>query len=595
METPIKVLNKLFGYKEFRHGQFEIISNILRGRDTFCIMPTGGGKSLCYQIPAFLFGGITVVISPLISLMKDQVDNVNNIGIKAKYINSTNTLDEIKEVIDMCYLGQVKLLYVSPERLKNNYFINMIKNLNISQIAVDEAHCISMWGHDFRKSYMDINGFIRIFKNRPIISAFTATATKEVKNDCIKLLNLNNPYVYEGSFDRDNLEINVHKEFDKLEFVKDFLKDNEEKSGIIYCLTRKEVEALYSYLNDLGFSVSKYHGGLLDSEKEYYQKSFLNDDKDIMIATNAFGMGIDKENVRFIIHFTFPKNIESYYQEIGRGGRDGEKAVCHLLYSRDDIKRLDYIVNLNNEFNRKEIKIKKLNDMISFCEYDKCYRSYILNYFDEKDTVSYCNNCSNCLNNAELLDVTLEAQKILSCVYRTKESVGESVLIDILKGIHGPKIEEKGFYNLTTFGIMKNSSNRIIKETIKSLIDGGYLDRKKGTYSMMTLNKKSINILKGKEKALVKLNPLDYVPLDEELFRRFKVLRKNLSNKENIRPYMVFSDTTIMDIIKISPKTIDELLNVKGLGEKKILKYGEAIINLINSYYNTDKSKELIK
>ena len=356
-------------------------------------------------------------------------------------------------------------------------------------------------------------------------------------------------------------------------------------------ITRKEVEALYDYLNDLNFSVLKYHAGLSDSEKEYYQKSFFNDDKDIMIATNAFGMGIDKENIRFIIHFTFPKNIESYYQEIGRGGRDGEKAVCHLLYSRDDIKRLDYIVNLNYEFNRKEINIKKLNDMIKFCEYDKCYREYILNYFNEKDITPYCNNCSNCLNNEELLDITIEAQKILSCVYRTKELVGESVLIDILKGIRGPKIEEKGFYNLTTFGIMKGSSNKIIKEIIKSLIDTGYIDRKKGTYSMVKLNKKSINILKGKEKALVKLNPLDYTPLDEELFRRFKILRKNLSNKESIRPYMVFSDTTIMDIIKISPRTIDELFSVKGLGEKKIFKYGEAIINLINSYYNNLKEK----
>lgn len=591
MERPIKVLNRLFGYKEFRNGQFEIINNILKKRDSFCIMATGGGKSICYQIPAFIFDGITIVISPLIALMKDQVDNINNIGIKAKYINSTNTLDEVKEIIDMCYLGQVKLLYISPERLKNNYFINAIKTLNISQIAIDEAHCISMWGHDFRKSYRDIEGFVRIFRNRPVVSAFTATATKEVLEDSIKLLNLNNPYIYKGSFDRENLEINVHKEIDKLEFIRDFLKENEEKSGIIYCLTRKEVEALYDYLNDLNFSVLKYHAGLSDSEKEYYQKSFFNDDKDIMIATNAFGMGIDKENIRFIIHFTFPKNIESYYQEIGRGGRDGEKAVCHLLYSRDDIKRLDYIVNLNYEFNRKEINIKKLNDMIKFCEYDKCYREYILNYFNEKDITPYCNNCSNCLNNEELLDITIEAQKILSCVYRTKELVGESVLIDILKGIRGPKIEEKGFYNLTTFGIMKGSSNKIIKEIIKSLIDAGYIDRKKGTYSMVKLNKKSINILKGKEKALVKLNPLDYTPLDEELFRRFKILRKNLSNKESVRPYMVFSDTTIMDIIKISPRTIDELFSVKGLGEKKIFKYGEAIINLINSYYNNLKEK----
>lgn len=398
MNKAMEVLEKYFGYNSFREGQSEIISNILRGRDSLCIMPTGGGKSICYQIPALIFNGITLVISPLISLMKDQVDSINDIGIKAEYINSTQSLDEIKEILKRCYDGEVKLLYIAPERLESEYFNKMLRKLWISQVAVDEAHCVSMWGHDFRKSYRYIAPFIKSLNVRPVVTAFTATATTEVRKDILNLLELINPYAYLGSFNRENLSICVHKEEDKAEFVKDYIRNHEEVSGIVYCATRKEVDALYYYLKERGIEVVKYHGGLKDDEKNYYQEEFLKDNFNVMIATNAFGMGIDKSNVRYIIHFTLCKNLENYYQEIGRGGRDGEKTECHLLYNREDIRTLEYLIYTTVGNTRKEIEIKKLQSMVDFCESDKCYRSFILNYFGDKDAKPYCNNCSNCLN-----------------------------------------------------------------------------------------------------------------------------------------------------------------------------------------------------
>ena len=323
INKAMEILQKYYGYNSFKEGQYEIISNILNGVDTFCIMPTGGGKSVCYQIPALIFNGITLVISPLISLMKDQVDSINEIGLSAAYINSTQSLDEIKEILNNCYEGKVKLLYIAPERLESEYFNKMLRKLWISQVAVDEAHCVSMWGHDFRKSYRYILPFINSLRVRPVVTSFTATATKEVRKDILELLGLIQPYTYLGSFDRENLAIAVHKEEDKAEYVKDYIRAHEDESGIIYCATRKEVDALYYYLKERGLSIAKYHGGLKDDEKNYYQDEFLKDNYNVMIATNAFGMGIDKSNVRYIIHFSLCKNIESYYQEIGRGGRDG--------------------------------------------------------------------------------------------------------------------------------------------------------------------------------------------------------------------------------------------------------------------------------
>lgn len=583
MSTPIEILKKYFGYTSFREGQFEIISNILRRRDIFCIMPTGGGKSLCYQIPTMIQDGLTIVISPLISLMKDQVDNVNDIGIEAEYINSTQSMEEIKNILRRCYSGKVKLLYIAPERLENEFFNRMLRKLNISQIAIDEAHCVSMWGHDFRKSYRSIAPFINSLNKRPIVTAFTATATEEVRKDVIKLLQLENYYMHLGSFDRENLAISIYKEEDKAEFVKDFIKEREEQSGIIYCATRKEVDALYYYLKERNINVAKYHGGLKDQEKEYYQEEFLKDNIPIMIATNAFGMGIDKSNVRYIIHFTLCKNIENYYQEIGRGGRDGEKTECILLYNRADIRTLEYLIYTTAGNDRKEIEIRKLQKMIDFCETHDCYRMFILNYFGEINGVNYCSNCRNCLNNDDLRDFTIEAQMILSCVYRTREQYGISVLIDILRGFKGPKIIQYKLDKLTTYGIMKEYNSRFIRNLIKTLIDLGYVNLKEGTYSMLKLNNKSIRVLKSKEKVICKLiDESEEKVIDKELFNKLRLWRKERSIKENIKPYIIFSDSTLIDLANNKPKNKEELLNIRGMGEKKFEKYGEEVLNLIS-------------
>ena len=584
MNKVFDILNKYYGYNSFRKGQYEIINNILRGRDTFCILPTGGGKSICYQIPALMFKGVTIVISPLIALMKDQVDNLKTNGINAAYINSTQSLDSIDEIMTMCRNGEIKLLYIAPERLENEFFKKKLRKLNISQLAIDEAHCVSMWGHDFRRSYSLINDFVNSLSVRPIITAFTATATKIVRDDVVKLLGLVNPYLYVGSFDRDNLSIKVYVEEDKLELVKDIIRSNENKAGIIYCATRKEVDGLYLYLKDLGYDVLKYHGGLRDEEKEYYQDEFLNENSNVMIATNAFGMGIDKSNVRYIVHFTMPKNIESYYQEIGRAGRDGENSECHVLFNRSDIRTLEYLIYTTVQINRKELEIKKLQSMIDFCESKECLRGFILKYFGEGNVKDYCNNCSNCLNSEELRDYTIETQKILSCVYRMRERYGIAVIVDVLRGMVGPKIVNDNLNKLTTYGIMREYSSKFIRDLIKTLIDFGYVDLKEGTYSMLKLNDKSYSVLKSKQKVMLKLNiESEEKIINSELFNKLRIWRREVAIREGVKPYIIFSDSTLIELCNKMPKTSEELLGIRGMGEKKFNKYGEELLKIIKS------------
>ena len=574
-------LKKYYGFDTLRKGQFEIINSILNGVDTFCLMPTGGGKSVCYQIPAVIFQGITIVISPLISLMKDQVDNLVGVGIKAVYINSSQSLDTIKNILIEASIGEYKIIYISPERLESKIFRDMIKDLHISQIAIDEAHCVSQWGHDFRKSYLEIASFCNTLENKPIISAFTATATTEVREDSIKLLGLNNPYVYRGDINRENLNLNVLKEVDKLEILKDIIRDSENVAGIVYCASRKEVDNLHYYLKDLGYNVGKYHGGLRDEEKEKFQEEFLYENLDIIIATNAFGMGIDKSNIRFIVHFTLPQNIESYYQEIGRGGRDGENCNCYLFYCESDISRVEYIINKSSSMNRREIQLRKFQAMIDYCNLKDCYRKYILNYFGNESKLSYCNNCSNCLNDEELKDFTIESQMILSTVFRTKEQYGISVLVDILKGFKGPKIIQNNLDKVTTYGIMKEYGSTFIKDLIKSLLNEGYVDLKEGTYSMLKLNSRSMRVLKSKEKTVFKILDKEEPILNRELFESLKKWRKEKSYKERIKPYIIFSDTSLIAISNSKPKTLEELLEIRGVGTKKIEAYGEELLNII--------------
>ena len=584
MNKVFEVLHKYYGYNSFRKGQYEIITNILSKRDTFCILPTGGGKSICYQIPALLFKGVTIVISPLIALMKDQVDNLKSNGINAEYINSTQNLESIDNIMEMCRNGEIKLLYIAPERLENEFFKRKLRRLNISQLAIDEAHCVSMWGHDFRRSYGLINDFINSLSIRPVVTAFTATATEIVRKDVVKLLGLRNPYIYIGSFDRDNLSIRVHIEEDKLELVKDIIKDKENEAGIIYCATRKEVDGLYFYLKDLGYDVLKYHGGLKDEEKEYYQDEFLNENSNVMIATNAFGMGIDKSNVRYIVHFTIPKNIESYYQEIGRAGRDGAMSECHILFNRSDIRTLEYLIYTTVQIERKELEIKKLQSMIDFCESKECLRAFILKYFGEENVREYCNNCSNCLNSDELRDYTIEAQKILSCVYRTRERYGVAVLIDVLRGMIGPKIINDKLNELTTYGIMKEYSSKFIRDLIKALIDFGYVNLKEGTYSMLQLNEKSYSILKSKQRVMLKLSyENEEKVINSDLFNKLRIWRRDTAIKEGVKPYIIFSDATLIELCNKLPKTEQELLQIRGMGEKKFNKYGEDLLKRLKS------------
>lgn len=582
MNKIFEILNKYYGYNSFRKGQYEIISNILRGRDSFCILPTGAGKSICYQIPALMFNGITIVISPLISLMKDQVDNLNSNGINARYINSTQKLEVSDEIIELCKKGEVKLLYIAPEKLENEFFKRKLRLLNISQIAIDEAHCVSMWGHDFRKSYGLIAEFIDNLRIRPVVTAFTATATEVVRKDLINLLKLRNPYIYIGSFDRENLEIKLYIEEDKLELVKDIIREREGEAGIIYCATRKEVDGLYYYLKDLGYDVLKYHGGLKDSEKEFYQDEFLNENSNVMIATNAFGMGIDKSNIRYIIHFTIPKNIEGYYQEIGRAGRDGFSAKCYLFFNRADIRTLEYLIYTTVQLNRKEIEIKKLQQMIDFCETKECLRAFILRYFGEQNIREYCTNCSNCLSNDELRDYTIEAQKVLSCVYRSKERYGISVLIDVLRGMVGPKIINDKLNQLSTYGIMKDYSSKFIRDFIKVLIEYGYISLRQGTYSMLQLNEKSYKILKSDLKVVLKLEAdNEEKVLNNMLFNKLKLWRRDIAIQEGVKPYIIFSDATLIELCNKLPQNEEELLEIRGMGEKKFKKYGEKLIELL--------------
>ncbi|AVK48439.1 ATP-dependent DNA helicase RecQ [Clostridium sp. MF28] len=587
MDTKQKIfyaLKKYYGFDTLRRGQFEIINSILNGVDTFCLMPTGAGKSICYQIPAIIMQGVTIVISPLISLMKDQVDNLVGAGIKAAYINSTQNMDTIRSILIEASMGEYKIIYISPERLESKIFRELIKDLHICQIAIDEAHCVSQWGHDFRQSYLGILDFYKSLKVKPIISAFTATATSEVREDSIKLLGLEKPYIYKGDINRENLSLNILKKVDKIETVKDIIRKNEGESGIVYCASRNEVDNLYYYLRDLGFNVGKYHGGLKDEEKERFQEEFLYENLDVIIATNAFGMGIDKSNIRFIVHFTFPQNLESYYQEIGRGGRDGENCDCYLFYCEEDISRVEYIINRSSSMNRREIQLRKFQFMIDYCNLKECYRKYILNYFGNDRKLNYCNKCSNCLNDDELKDFTKESQMILSTVFRTKEQYGISVLVDILKGFKGPKIIQNNLDKVTTYGIMKEYGSTFIKELIKRLLDDGYVDLKEGTYSMLKLNSRSIRVLKSKESVVFKILDSREPIINTELFEALKSWRKDRAYKDKIKPYIIFSDTSLIAISNSRPRTLDELLEIRGVGTKKIEAYGGELLNIIKMF-----------
>lgn len=596
INKAIELLEKYYGYKSFRKGQEDIIENIAMGNDVLAIMPTGGGKSICYQIPALMLSGLTIVISPLISLMKDQVDTIKSMGIEATYINSSLSSNEYKEILNGISDDKYKIIYVAPERLETYEFLSILGEKNISQIAIDEAHCVSQWGHDFRTSYKKIPFFINSLRNRPIVTAFTATATNEVREDIIKILSLNNPKVFISGFDRENLKINILKSGNKKNNLLAYINNHKNESGIIYAATRKEVDSIYELLKAKGESVGRYHAGLSDREREQNQEDFLFDRTDIMVATNAFGMGIDKSNIRYVIHYNIPKNIEGYYQEIGRAGRDGLESECVLLFTPGDIVTQKYLIEVGTEHEDRKInQFKMLQFMVDLVHSNDCYRKYILNYFGEVYERE-CKNCSNCEREGEIVDRTLDTQKVLSCIYRMKRNFGSGMIIDVLRASKNKKIQDFKFNELSTYGIMKEYSKDNLKDFINTLISHGVMDMVEGTYPVIRLNDKSIRILKGEEKVQFKEEKVkEIIKADNSFFEELRELRKLIAQREGVPPYIIFSDITLKDLSLKLPSNREEMLLVSGVGEKKYEKYGEEFLRLIVEYKEKNNMEEAKK
>lgn len=615
--TKHEILKQYFGHDDFREGQSDIIDSILSGRDVLGIMPTGAGKSICYQVPALMLEGITIVISPLISLMKDQVGTLVQSGVPAAYINSSLTYAQYNEVFRRAAAGMYKIIYVAPERLVTDEFIAFAENTKISMITVDEAHCVSQWGQDFRPSYLKITEFVSRLSYRPVISAFTATATAEVKADIADILKLNSPFVITTGFDRQNLYFEVRRPKKKLDELISIIEENRNKCCIVYCATRKNVELVCEALNDKGFPATRYHAGLSDEERHSNQDDFLYDRKNIMVATNAFGMGIDKSNVSIVVHYNMPKNPESYYQEAGRAGRDGEPAECILLYSGQDVVTNKFLIENSNEENEelteemrsalRKRELDKLKEMTFYSTTTDCLRSFMLRYFGEKSP-SFCGHCSNCCTNFEAVDITLEAQKIVSCVYRiynmNGRTVGKALICDILHGSKSEKITRMGYDSLTTYGIMSDTPVHKIRTVLDFLVEKGYLAVTDGEYPVVTATEQTAGIIRDKIKLEMKLpkekKPASAAkvkaasgPVDGELFDRLKELRGAIAAEIKMPAYIVFTDAALRDMCRKLPENKEEFLDVAGVGKKKTELYGEQFIKAISDHVNKLHSENL--
>ena len=600
-QQALRMLETYFGYTSFRPAQEAPIASLLRNEDVIGIMPTGAGKSICFQIPALCKSGLTIVFSPLISLMKDQVDGLLVQNIPAALINSTLTQAEFNKTMYEVRSGKIKLLYIAPERLGSNFFCNVLRALPIAQVIVDEAHCISEWGHDFRPSYRLIGEWLNSLPKRPIVGAFTATATKYVENDIKKLLGLDNANVYVTGFDRPNLSFSVIRTPKRMDYVVHYVRQHDNENGIIYCATRKDVDRVYENLTRAGIKVGHYHGGLSDEVRREMQNAYADDKLQVMVATNAFGMGIDKSNVRYVLHYQMPRNMESYYQEAGRAGRDGAPAECILLYSGQDVQVHKYLIEQSIETpERQEVELRKLQSMIDYCFCSNCLRKYMLNYFGESTVWTTCDNCSSCKGSGDKVNVTKEAKAIFRAIMGTDERYGASMITAIVRGERTDRIMRAGHDALPVFGLLSNVDEKSIKGLIQQFVASGYLRSSSGKYPVLSLTAGAEEVLGG-HKEVEEIRQHVSVPSRTSrttsttsrgksssgaggLFEHLRQHRKRLAEKAGLRPYLIFPDTVLIDLANLRPTTLGEFGNVKGVGEAKLKKYGLSFLQAIAEY-----------